>query len=112
MASSATHTSAGFFENRCAYSIRSCRHFANTDSHRIVNRVENRRRGWNHSLLANPLRPKRTDGRRLFDQNGLDLRHISSRRNQVIVQVLTLARKELLHQRHAETLRHAALDLS
>src|SRR5579871_505626 len=112
MASSVTRTSAGFLENCCAHAVRRRRNLADAHSHRVVDRIQNCRRSWNYRLLSNSLGAKRSNRRWLFDQNRFDLRHVSGRWNQVIMQILSLAGKEFFHQRHAEPLRDPAFNLS
>ncbi len=59
-----------------------------------------------------PLAPNGPTEERVLDQDALDRRHVANRRDQIVVQVLALAGEELLHQREAEALRRAALDLA
>ena len=84
----------------------------NAHANRIMNRIENRRRGRDHRLLADSFRAEGPDRRRIFDQDRLDRRNVARRRNQIVVQILAFAGEEFLHQRHAEALRNSALDLA
>ena len=59
-----------------------------------------------------PLAPNGPSGDGSSIRIELDRRHVADRRDQVVVQVLAAAGDELLHQRHAEPLRDAALDLA
>ena len=85
---------------------------ANAHANRIVNCVQDRGRGWNHRLLADPFGAERPDRRRIFDENRLDRRHVASGRNQIVMKVLAFAGEKLFHQRHAQALGDAAFDLS
>ena len=82
------------------------------DAGRVMDGVEDRRRGRDQRLLADALGAERADRRRVLDQDALDRRHVADGRDQIVVQVLALAGEELLHQREAEPLRGAALDLA
>src|SRR4029077_9323261 len=88
------------------------RHATDAYANRIVNCVENCRSGWDYRLLADPFGTEWANGRRIFDENRLDQRHVARGRNQIIVKVLAFAGKELLHQRHPQALGGAAFDLS
>ena len=57
------------------------------------------------------LRPHRADRVGLFDEDGVDLRR-SPAEDQIVMQVLGTAGDVFLHQRHAEPLGNAALDLA
>ena len=87
-------------------------HAADAHAGRVVDRVEDRRRGRDQRLLADALGAERADRRGILDQDRFDRRHVADRRDQIVVQVLAAAGDELLHQRQAETLRDAALDLA
>ena len=63
-------------------------------------------------MLAKPFGPERAFRVRLLDQDGVDGRHITCRRDQIVVQVLGSARYILFHQSHADTLGNTALNLS
>ena len=63
-------------------------------------------------MLAEPLGAERSFGVRHLDQDGLDRRHVADGRDQVVVQILGAAGNVFLHQRHADALRDAALDLA
>ena len=63
-------------------------------------------------LPADALGPVRADRGAIFDQDALHRRHVADCGDQIVVQVLALAGEELLHQREAEALRRAALDLA
>ncbi len=63
-------------------------------------------------MLAKPFGPERAFRVRLLDQDGVDGRHITCRRDQIVVQVLGSARYILFHQSHADPLSDAALNLS
>ena len=62
-------------------------------------------------MLAKAFRPHRADGIGFFDEDCVDDRHVARRRDQIVVQILGMAGDIFLHQRHAETLGDAALDL-
>src|ERR1700730_19400770 len=79
---------------------------------RIVDGVEDRGSSRNHSLLADSLGAERPNRRRVFDENRLNRRHVPSGGNQVVVKVLAFPGEEFLHERHPQTLRGAAFDLS
>ena len=59
-----------------------------------------------------PLAPNGPTEERVLDQDAFDRRHVADGRDEIVVQVLALAGKELLHQRESEALRRAALDLA
>src|SRR5579883_203948 len=99
-------------EDRGAHTVRRRRYAPNADANRIVNRVQDRGSRRNDGLLADSFRPEWADGRRVLDQDGLNRRQVSDRRNQIVVEVLPLAGEELFHQRLTEALRRAALDLA
>ena len=65
-----------------------------------MNCVENRGRGWDHRLLADPFGAEWADGRRIFNENRLDRRHVARGRNQIVMKILAFAGKEFFHQRH------------
>ena len=88
------------------------RHAMDANADRVLDRVENRRRGRNHRLLADSLGAKRADRRGIFDQDRLDRRHVAGGRNQIVMQILALAGEEFFHQRHPQALRGAAFDLA
>src|SRR6266853_4463040 len=104
---------AGRRRYKCgADAVRRCGHAADAYTNRIVNCVENCRSGWDYRLLADPFGAEWANGRRVFDENRLDRRHVARGRNQIVVKVLAFAGKELLHQRHPQALGGAAFDLS
>ena len=59
-----------------------------------------------------PLAPKGPAGRGILDQDAVDRRHVADGGDQVVVQVLAAAGEEFLHQREADALGDAALDLA
>ena len=63
-------------------------------------------------LLADALGAEGADGRGAFDEDGLDGRHVADGGDEIVVQVLAASGRELLHQRHADALGDAALDLA
>src|SRR5438552_18858631 len=84
--------------------IRRCWHFANANANGVVNRVEDGGCRRDHRLLPASLGAEGTDGRTLFNQYGFSPRHVAYGGNQVVVQILSFAGRELLHDRHAEFL--------
>ena len=87
-------------------------HAVNAHADRVMDGVQDRGRGRDQRLLADALGAERADRRGVLDQDRLDRRHVADGRDQIVVQVLAAPRRELLHQRQAETLRDAALDLA
>jgi hypothetical protein len=73
---------------------------------------EDRRRGRDQGRLADALGAPRTERLRVLDQVHRDRRHVADRRDQVVVQVVGAAVDVLLHQRHPDALRDAAVDLA
>ena len=59
-----------------------------------------------------PLAPNGPSGIGNLDQDRLDRRHVADGRDQIVVQILGAAGDVFLHQRHADALRDAALDLA
>src|ERR1700682_202602 len=96
----------------CAYTVGGCGHAADAYTSCIVNCVENCRSGRDYRLFTDPFGTEWPNGRRVFDENRLDLRHVARGRNQVVMKVLAFAGKKLLHQRHPQALGGAAFDLS
>src|SRR5258707_2240839 len=92
--------------------IRGCGDFANANADGVVNRVEDGGRSRDHRLLPDSLGAEGTDGRTLFNQYGFYRRHVARRGNQVVVQILPFAGRELFHERHAQSLCGAAFDLT
>src|SRR5436190_5864769 len=92
--------------------IRRCWHFANANANGVVNRVEDGGCRRDHRLLPDSLGAEGTDGRTLFNQYGFYRRHVAYGGNQVVVQILSFAGREFLHERHAESLGGAAFDLA
>ena len=78
----------------------------------VLDRVEDRRRRRNQRRLADALGAPRPERLRVLDEMHLDRRHIADGRYQVVVQVVGAAVDVLLHQRHADALRDAAVDLA
>src|SRR5277367_2445469 len=99
-------------EDGFAYAIRRGGNPAHAYAGSVVNRIQDRRSSRNHGLLADTFRAEWSDRRRIFNQNRFDWRNVSDRGDQVVMQILALAGKEFLHQRHAEALSHTAFDLS
>src|SRR5215813_6133149 len=79
---------------------------------RMMDRVEDRRRGRDQRRLADPLGAVRAERLAVLDQDHLDRRDVAERRDQVIVEVLGLAGVILLHQREADALGDPAMDLA
>src|SRR5438270_309423 len=99
-------------EDGGANPVRSRGHYANANADGVVNRVEDGGRSGDHRLLPDSLSAEGTDGRTLFDQYGFYRRHVACRWNQVVVQILSFAGREFLHERHAQSLRDAAFNLT
>src|SRR5215471_11565619 len=85
-------------EDRGADAIGRSRDSVYADADRVVNRVQNRGSGGNHGLFADPFRAEWADRRGIFDQDGLDRRHVSGRRNQVVMEILAFAGEEFFHE--------------
>ena len=98
--------------NSGANAVGRCGQTVHAHANRIVNGIEDRGRGRNHRLLADPFGAERADRRRIFDEDRFDRRHVAGRGNQIVVKVLAFAGKKFLHQRHPQSLRGAAFDLS
>ncbi len=79
---------------------------------RVADGVEDRRRGRDQHMLAEPLGAERSFRVRDLDQDRLDRRHVADGRDQIVVKVFGAAWNVLFHQRHADALRDAALDLA
>src|SRR6476661_6383596 len=106
-----SHVSYSSGENCRAKPVGCCWHAAHANANRIVDSVENCGCSRNYGLLADTLGTERANWRRILDQDRFNRRHIANRGNQIVVKVLTLAGKEFFHQRHAQSLGSAALDL-
>ena len=78
----------------------------------VADGVEDRGRGRDQHVLAEALGAERALGVGLLDQDRHDLGHVADGRDQVVVQVLGAAGQVFLHQRHADALGDAALDLA
>ena len=75
------------------------------------------RRGWPAPSAPapgspTPLAPDGPERLAILDQDALDLGHVADGRDQIVVQVLGAAGEVFLHQRQAEALGDAALDLA
>src|SRR5258708_6151601 len=101
MASSGTLTSGCFGEDRSTNSIGSCWNLRQTYSDSIVKGIQNRWCRRNNRLLPDSLRSERAKRRFCLNQNRLNRRNVASRRNQIVVEIFSLPRKELFHQCHA-----------
>src|SRR5581483_6738000 len=112
MASSTTCASAGLRENGRSYATRSRRSLVNANTSSIMNRIQNRRSRGDDCLLANSFGAEGTDRRRIFDQDRLNWGNVTRGRNQIVMKIFALPRKKFFHQRHAQSLRNAALDLT
>ena len=73
---------------------------------------EDRRRRRHQRRLADALGAPRPERLRVLDQVHRDRRHVADGRDQVVVQVVGAAVDVLLHQRHADALGDAAVDLA
>ena len=78
---------------------------------RVTNRAEYG--GWrrNKRGLAHTFRAVGPEGFGVFDQDNIDRRHVADGGDQIIVQIVGLARNVFFHQRHAQPLRDAAVNL-
>ena len=88
------------------------RHLGHQHAGGVADGVEDRRRGRDQHMLAQPLGAERSFRIGNLDQDGLDRRHVADGRDQIVVQILGAAGDVFLHQRHADALRDAALDLA
>ena len=88
------------------------RHLRHQHAGRVADGVEDRRRGRDQHMFAEPLRAERPFRVRHFDQDRFHRRHVADRRDQIVVQILGAAGDVFFHQRHADALRDAALDLA
>ena len=79
---------------------------------RVMDGAEDGRGRRHQRGLADSLGARGTERLAILDQEALDLRHVAHGRNEIVVQVLGAAGQILLHQREAQPLRHAALDLA
>src|SRR5437879_3321329 len=94
----------GAGEDGLAYAVRGCGNPAHTDASGVVNRIQDRWSSGDDSLLADAFRPEWPYGGWIFDQDRFDWRYIAGRGNQVVMQILALARKEFFHQSHPKSL--------
>ena len=92
--------------------MRQHRDLAQRHAGRVADGGEDRRRRRDERRLADAFGAEGALRFRILDQPDVDLRHVADRRDQIVVQVLGAAGDELLHQREAEPLRDAAMDLA
>src|SRR5260370_41293796 len=93
--SAAVTGSAG--EDGRSYAVRGCGNPAHAYPGRMVNRIEDRWRRWDHGLLADAFGPEWSYGGWGCNQDRLHRRDVAGRGNQVVMQVFAFARKEFLH---------------
>src|SRR6476661_8002042 len=99
-------------EDGGADAVRSCWDPVDADSNSVMYGIQNGRGGRDDCLFADAFRAEWADGRWIFDQDRFDGRHVSSGRDEVVVQVLALAGEEFFHERMAESLRGTAFNLA
>ena len=87
-------------------------HAVRAHAGRVMDGAEDRRRGRHQAGLADALGAGGAERLAILDQDALDLRHVADGRDQIVVQVLGAAGQIFLHQRQAQALGDAALDLA
>src|SRR4051794_19651493 len=97
---------------RFPYAMRDGGDVANGDAGRVADGAEDGGGGGDEGGLADALRSEGPLGLGVLNEAHVDLRHVADCRDQVVVQVFGAAWDVLLHQREAEPLRNAAVDLA
>ena len=95
-----------------AQPVRRHRQLRHAHARGVPYRIENGRRRGNQRRLAHPFGAIRAQRFGIFDQMRGDGWHIADGGNQIIMKVVGTARDILFHQRHAQALRDAAVNLA
>src|SRR6185437_13018944 len=97
---------------RRPHPVRRRRNTAEANARRMMDRVEDRWRRRDQRRLADPLGAIGAERLGVLDEQALDRRNVADRRDEIVVQVLSTPRQEFFHQRKADALREAAMDLA
>src|ERR1700674_4391324 len=107
-------TNIRFLGHRIHQYLRRRGDFTHADTGRVLDGVKDRRRWAVHGQLPDSLCTARAEGIRLFLQEHSDVRNVSRRRDNIVrylaVGHAAFAPYDVLVERHANRLRHTALD--